>query len=706
MKSWATSRLASPACVAALTVAIGAFCAPAFAQETSADPPAHISFVDGTATLERDGRPESSLTSMPLLSGDRLRTENGRIEVLFGDGATLHLDTYSTVDFQSDEVIRVLGGRVRLTIPGPARRVSYRIDTPPAWAEIQEPGEYRVALTRSSGDSQPGRDPQGNEVELVVLRGSATLMNEDGQTTLRAGERAFARGGTAPSYAYVYNSAEWDAFDRWSDARRADRIGTSAHYLPETVRYYSSTFDRYGSWRYDTSYGYVWYPTVSVGWRPYFYGRWASYPSFGWTWIGNDAWAWPTHHYGRWGFSAGLWFWVPGRTWGPAWVSWAYAPGYVSWCPLGWDNRPVIGFRHAGYYAGRYDPWHAWTVVPHQRFGSGYVNSTFVRGGYIDARTRDTFVVRDTAPGVRGTAVPRNVAPIYAAGTPRTGTGSGAAGGRFGVQRGGDSGSRATVQGGVRETPRAGAADDAAAVFRSRRPSSSSTGAGYPPAARAPRESPEVVERMGTARERGGVPRSAEAADVPVHRGAVPRQPDAAAGNTTVERGRLDVPGYRRVPGAPQASPGASTPAERARSVGDGQSPSRPGAEDRGPVIYRGGRVTPEQQVPDGAGAPGRSPESGGYRAVPRGSGEASPPPSSRSYPGVIEHRGTPPPAAAPPREAGPPPSAAPPRGEAAPRGGSGPRADAPSGGEGSRARPSGGQGQSDRGGAVRRGRG
>ena len=419
MRLWATSRPASSACVAALLVSIGAFGAPASAQETSPDPPAHISVVDGTASLERDGRTETSPASMPLLAGDRLRTQNGRIEVLFGDGATLHLDNDSTVDFQSDEVIRLLEGRVRLTIPGPPRRVSYRIDAASGWAEIQQPGEYRVAVTRNSRDSQSSRDPQANEVELVVVRGAADLMNEDGQTTLRAGERAFARAGTAPSYAYVYNSAAWDAFDRWSEARRAERNGASAQYLPETVQYYSSTFDRYGSWRHDASYGYVWYPTVSVGWRPYFYGRWANYPSFGWTWIGSDAWAWPTHHYGRWGFSAGLWFWIPGRTWGPAWVSWAYAPGYVSWCPLGWDNRAAIGFGHAGYYGGRYDPWHAWTVVPHQRFGYGYVNSSYIGGTHIDARTRGAFVVRDTSPAFRGPAVPRQAAPIYAAGTRR-----------------------------------------------------------------------------------------------------------------------------------------------------------------------------------------------------------------------------------------------------------------------------------------------
>ena len=71
------------------------------------------------------------------------------------------------------------------------------------------------------------------------------------------------------------------------------------------------------------------------------------YARFGWTWIGGGAWGWPTHHYGRWGVSgAGAWFWIPGAQWGPAWVSWAVAPDYVSWCPLGCDNRPVVGWGH------------------------------------------------------------------------------------------------------------------------------------------------------------------------------------------------------------------------------------------------------------------------------------------------------------------------------------------------------------------------
>ena len=181
----------------------------------------------------------------------------------------------------------------------------------PGGSEIQQPGEYRVAVTRNSRDS---RDPRANEVELVVLRGAADLVNEDGQTTLRAGERAFARAGTAPSYAYVYNSAAWDAFDRWSEARRAERNGGISAAVPARDR--PTLFLDVRSLRLLAVRRVVRLRLVSDGQR-----RLAtlllrplgelSRRSAG-RGSAADAWAWPTHHYGRWGFSAGRGSGFPG----------------------------------------------------------------------------------------------------------------------------------------------------------------------------------------------------------------------------------------------------------------------------------------------------------------------------------------------------------------------------------------------------------
>jgi hypothetical protein len=358
--------------------------------------------VDGTAVLERDGRRDTELTSMPVLSGDRLRTQAGRVEVLFADGSALHLDDNTIVDFQSDEIVRLLEGRVRLNVAGPARDLSYRIDAPSAWVQIAVPGEYRVAILREA------------EVELAVLRGSAELVNEQGRSYISAGERTFARAGVAPSPPYVFNSASWDAFDRWSEARRDQRLSASAQYLPDDVRPYAPAFDTYGNWRYEQAYGYVWYPRVQVGWRPYYYGRWASLRPYGWTWIAGGPWGWPTHHYGRWGHSTAGWFWIPGRTWGPAWVSWGYAPGYVSWCPLGWNNRAVFAFNVNIYGGHRYDPWRAWTVVPRHHFNATYINVSRY-ATVVNPRLHSQFVVGPRAPEAHY-AINRSSVPIRSVG--------------------------------------------------------------------------------------------------------------------------------------------------------------------------------------------------------------------------------------------------------------------------------------------------
>jgi hypothetical protein len=557
------------------------------AQDATATP-AHISLVDGAAILERDGRSETAPASMPLLAGDRVRTQNGRVEILYADNSTLHMDANSLVDFQSDDVVRLLGGRVRLNIAGPNRQIGYRVDAPSAWVQIATPGEYRVSVL--GGDREP-------EVELAVLRGAADLVNEDGRTSLRAGERAFARGGSGPSEAYVFNSAAWDAFDRWSEARRDARLGVSGEYLPDNVQSYASTFNEYGNWQYMSTYGYVWYPRVYAGWRPYYYGRWSVLGPWGWTWIGSDPWAWPTHHFGRWGFNAGSWFWIPGRTWGPAWVSWAYAPGYVSWCPLGWNNHAVFGFNANVFSGHRVGPWHGWTVVPHRGFGTGFVNVNVVNATRIDAGTRSAFVVRDTAPSVRGYAVPRASAPIRVAGTSRSSVETGTA--VFRGSRGAASASGAQ-QG-----------SDPAAAFRSRRATSAPlSGPGYPSPSREPRDVSSIA-----APSRSAVSRSREAAP------ATGASPDSMS--TTQRRAVPRSEG----PTAPSAEV-QTYPSRRAPSdYRTAPAPGNGGSMNSGSGYRAVPRDDPRDNQPSSAGSPpdrgayrvpSAEPPNGGARAVPR----------------------------------------------------------------------------------------
>ena len=324
-------------------------------RDWTGDVPARISSVTGTVTLERDGRLEPAETNVPLLSGDRLKTRgSSRVEVLYSDGSAITLDEESDLDLQSESLVRLHEGQMRFSIVRATTTLDYRVDAPAASVWIRAAGDYRIAA-RARRSEKP-------EVVLTVFRGSAELVNEHGRSVVRAGNEALATPDLAPSLPYAVNSAAGNEFDQWTQDQRDARTGTaSTDYLPSELRYDSGSFDAYGSWDYQAPYGHVWYPRVAVGWRPYWQGRWTYSGHFGWTWVGIDRWSWATHHYGRWGIGSAGWYWIPGRHWSPAWVSWGNAPGYVGWCPLGYNGYPVIGFHSVGGY---YSPWSAWTVVP------------------------------------------------------------------------------------------------------------------------------------------------------------------------------------------------------------------------------------------------------------------------------------------------------------------------------------------------------
>jgi FecR protein len=589
--------------------------APDYSQDQVAEanayaPPPHISVVEGSAMVERDGTSEPATANAPIVSGDRLRTDAGRVEVLFPDGTALDVDQYSVVDVQGPALIRLGAGRILLVVAGvrdPAAATRYQIDTPAASARTHGPGEYRVAVLSDA------------ETELAVRRGSASLETEAGSLPIGAGERTIARDGEAPGYAQVFNSAHYDGFDLWAAAQRDARIGyASTQYLPQDLRMYGGTFDQYGSWEYTQPYGYVWYPTVAPDWQPYYHGYWAPYRPWGWTWVGLDFWSWPTHHYGRWGSVRNRWFWIPGRSWGPAWVSWASAPGYVSWCPLGFDGRPVSGFSH-GFANGR----DGWTIMPRHAFGEfGRADRFAVAAHRIPPTT--AFVSRRGSP----VAIPARAPHVIA---------SAPASGGIAVPRGSGSPSSAATQ---------------SATFGSTR----RTAVPRWPASPAPPASAGAIDRAGTAVPRAPVatPRQ-PAVDARAPGVAVPRQPAIEYGRPAVDYRaqpavpraqpsappRVSAPSYAppRVYSAPQAVPRTDAAPQMAPRVSAPPSapprvyspPPAPQAVPRSDPApqtpaYTPPRYSAPQAVPRGApaaapAAPSAAPRAGGPSAAPRGDG-------------------------------------------------------------------------------------
>jgi hypothetical protein len=638
--------------IAPVTVAhAGQAEAPPATTDSQALAPPHIAAAEGRATLEREGRADEATSGMPIVAGDRLRTEEGRLEIVLGDGSGLFLDRRSTVDWQSDALIRLIDGRILLivaTIEEGTKFIPYRIDTVGGIVQVNAPGEYRMTTLQSSG---------GYNVELAVLRGAAELTNDLGRMAVHAGQRSFVRAGAPPSYAQPFNSAMWDAFDRWAADRRQARAGiTSPRYLPPELYSYSGVFDRYGTWRQEPTYGYVWYPYAAAGWRPYVQGHWNYLDPYGWTWIASDPWGWPTHHYGRWGMRGSAWFWIPARRWGPAWVHWAVAPGYVAWCPLGFDNRPLVsinifnrGDRYRvspGYYGARgvYDPWYAWNVVPFDRFRARRpLRSDFVDGRLLAHDVRSRFVMQGVAPlnrepssragAVTGVAVPRGTAPAL---------------GPRGVAPGVIRGEQRADQGPV-AVPRA--------VPRSVEPGRM----GRPQGSERPSSMPQGFRRRDLG-PGGPVPTPSEgtpagsavprAVPVPERRSGSPAEnvPDRYRGD---RRAAEPGEGYRRRAPAAEASPESVRPVPPSGPE-SGAGYAVPRTRDRGGDSYHPpAPESPRVHRPRGAD------DGGGYRGRPSG-GEARPRGAERS---------------APPPQAAPPPNSTPSggaeRSRAVPRGGS-----------------------------------
>jgi hypothetical protein len=402
-------------------------------QPPAEPPPGYLLGVEGAAVLEREGTVGDAIPGMPLLIGDRLRSEGGRLELKWAERSELQLSRYTDLDVLARGMVRVPRGRVviRLVVaPGQSAHDQLAIDAPGASVRFFAAGEYHVTV---GGSGAP-------EVELAVVRGSAQLASDRGMLMLAEGERSVVKDGGVPHAAGAYTArADDDAIeeeeaDEDAPADRRDAPGgydptpdleafqrSSAggayggtSYLPTELYGYETVLNQNGTWMSDPSYGYVWYPRVQSDWRPYYRGRWHHVPRYGWTWIGAERWAWPTHHYGRWGFhQARGFYWIPARKWGAAWVSWAVAPNYVGWCPLGWDGRPVFGFASFGsphVIARGYDPWRGWTVVNSGRFGRGYDVHRHRVDHRVIVRERPAFVTAWGPPrraGISGDVIVR-----------------------------------------------------------------------------------------------------------------------------------------------------------------------------------------------------------------------------------------------------------------------------------------------------------
>src|SRR5207247_6870368 len=123
-------------------------------------PPAHISVVEGAATIARLSGNENAEPDLPLEPGDRVRTADGRLEIVTGDGAVLHLDAQGAVDVNAAGVIRLLGGRL-IVASAPDFAGMLQVDASPASVRFSAGSEGRLSLFR---------DAQGVFLDVALVR--------------------------------------------------------------------------------------------------------------------------------------------------------------------------------------------------------------------------------------------------------------------------------------------------------------------------------------------------------------------------------------------------------------------------------------------------------------------------------------------------------------------------------------------------------
>ncbi|WP_373049137.1 DUF6600 domain-containing protein [Vulgatibacter sp.] len=377
----------------------------------------------------------------------------------------------------------------------------------------------------------------------------------------------------------------------------------------------------HGTWVETPEYGYVFIPdrqSQVQDWRPYVYGRWI-WTDYGWTWVSEEPFGWATYHYGRWTMLPSFgWAWVPGYTWGPAWVAWRYGdaaigwaplyPGYVAWTasypvytshwvyigPTYFYSHPVH-VHHYAYHRSSYyhrhthwaSNWHGHGHGGRSR-GSGYVYAgpprTYVER-HSRTRVQTTALTNAQRPTARGIDLPGGKAPrqmsVYrpelsksnlaaqrTAGRVRVpenvrapkGVGSGLVAPQQ-VNRGRLANERATAPGQIR-TPRAGAVD---------RQGAPQLGNGAQRAVPRSGAAPQAVERRGGNRIES--PR-VQQQNVPTPRAApAPRAPQVqrSAPSRVVPQRNLPAPRQqvtpRNVPSPQRLAPRGNTPSVQPQRV-------------------------------------------------------------------------------------------------------------------------------------------
>jgi hypothetical protein len=385
---------------------------------------ARISLMDGDVSVRRgdSGDWVAGVINAPLLADDRIAAgPNSRAEVELDSSNVMYLGGTSEIHLTALEYGRyqmeLAHGTLTYRILRPAN-VSVEIDTPNVSVRPSKAGTYRISVN------------DNGETEVEVRAGDVEVFTPRGSQWVNTGQMLVARGSMADPEFQIVSANPYDDWDRWCDSRdRRITQSQSYQYVPPGVDG-AEDLDQYGSWVDYPDYGYVWRPTVGVGWAPYQSGRWVWVDWYGWTWVSYDPWGWAPFHYGRWFWAANYgWCWYPGvvgvrHYWSPGLVAFfgfggggwgaGFGYGHVGWVPLApyetfhpWWGRGFYGREGFGRYTNITNV-NVTNVYRNARIANGVtaVSATDFREG------RFNNIMRPGADQLRGAGVIHGAMPL------------------------------------------------------------------------------------------------------------------------------------------------------------------------------------------------------------------------------------------------------------------------------------------------------
>jgi ferric-dicitrate binding protein FerR (iron transport regulator) len=270
-----------------------------------------LSDVKGNLALDRKTGLgfEQTMQNMPIVEGEKLKTEDGYAEVEFEDNTTMRLAPNSQVDFAllalrssgaKASTMNVVKGTVYVSTESTKGNEfllvvgDTKVTVTPSTHLRLEVNESRTVVSVFNGSAEVQR---GAETSTVGKKQSLTVGAE---------EMAVAKKVQGQPYD-DWDKESIDYHKRYAAANAAVAGGNS--FGLSDLNYYGNFINAGGAS--------FWQPYfVGAGWSPYANGVWAFYPGAGYSWVSPYPWGWLPYHSGSWSFFPGYgWGWQPGGSW-------------------------------------------------------------------------------------------------------------------------------------------------------------------------------------------------------------------------------------------------------------------------------------------------------------------------------------------------------------------------------------------------------